>query len=79
MSPLQVEILLFYWYTGGEDFPRIRHNMVRETIDGFAMSGLLMKQPDGNNPEYVANREALETYINAVLAVPLPVQRWVMP
>lgn len=79
MSPLQVEILLFYWYTGGEDFPRIRHATVRETIDGFARYGLLVKMSEGNNPEFTANREALDPYINAVLALPLPVKRWVMP
>lgn len=86
MSPLGVTILLHYWGSSAPfrdgDFSA---PAVRDALREFMKLGLLVDA----NPEnmrtgepsltLVANREALEPYVNAVLAVPLPVQTWGLP
>lgn len=79
MSPLQVEILLHYWYSP-DDF-NLHHEgspMRKQFCDELVERGILSKATGGTN-FYTANTEALKPYIEAVLAVPLPVQVWVMP
>lgn len=77
MTPLQIKILLHYWACGddfrGGDFSA---PAVRDAIDHFDSLGLIVR---GEKVGYTANRAALEPYVRALEAVPLPVQQWVIP
>lgn len=88
MSPLEIEILLHYYCTGGVDYPRLTAPAVVSSIAHFVEVGVLvdngpsMMDPMSKGipaPRYVANRDALEPWVAAVTALPLPVRRWVMP
>jgi len=79
MSPLQVEILLHYWYCP-DDFTLIWEGGAahKEFCEELVRLGILRRNGSGSN-FYTANMEALKPYVDAVLAVPLPVQVWVIP
>ncbi len=74
MNPLMLKILLHYYYcidpyAGGEN-----PEMVRNHCQLFCQQGLLKT----TQTDY-AQGPALRIYIEAVLAVPCPVQRWFIP
>lgn len=88
-SPLSVTILLHYFYSptdwpeGVANYPRqVQAGAMKEFVDqgllrevGPAASGLA--RPKGS-PRY-EKTEALEIYVKALLSVPYPVQKWVIP
>ena len=81
-SPLERAILAHYYCSntpymdGSENWASAQ----REAVAQFVMLGLLIKTPqDDNTTKITANQEALTPYMEALAAVPLPVQRWVVP
>ena len=82
MTPLEIEILLHYYCTPGDFEPeRLDAPGVKAAIDRFIWAGLLVDQRDSVPPGeslYTANREALNVYIEALKAVPLPTRQWVV-
>lgn len=82
MRPIDIEVLLHY-YTRADDFRQgdFTAPAVRELIDSFREKyGLLEHTPEG-----VGGRSAYRLtergkfYIEALLAVPLPVSKWIIP
>lgn len=79
MTPLQVEILLHYWYCPDDFKLHSEGNAGKKKFcEELVRLGILSKASKGTN-FYEANMEALRPYVEAVLAVPLPVQVWVVP
>lgn len=84
MTPLGIEILLHYCVSSAQ-FRDLDAPAVREAHEEFVRLGLLY--PPGafcrENPlgeaDYRANRAALQVYVDALCAVPLPEQKWVIP
>ena len=75
-TPLEREILTHYW-TSPAPFPRCHVDAVREAIERFVGLGLLSYDATAN--QYRGVKEALRPYMEALDAVPLPVQRWAVP
>ncbi len=75
MTPLAVQMLLHYWCCN-EQFPNQTSQAQREAIRYFEKMGLVSIDPATN--VVTPNRDALNPYIEAVLAVPLPIQKWVL-
>jgi hypothetical protein len=74
-SPLFIRIALFYHYSP-EPWPANEmHDAQREVHFDQMDAGLIVLQ-DG---KYVGVQEPLRLYAKALGAVPLPVNRWVMP
>ena len=79
MTPLQLEILLHY-YACANDFRDgdFSAPAVREAIDRFK-DGEMLTIDDGKGVATYMLTERGRVYVEAVLAVPLPERRWVMP
>ena len=83
MTPFELDILLHY-YAICEDHPVVRNNppIWKGTRDAFIETGLMEVRLE-NDPHYQCCTYRLtergNAYIEAVLSVPLPVQKWVMP
>jgi hypothetical protein len=80
VTPLEIGILLHYRGTVGDyrggDFSA---PAVRDAIDRFRdIDGMLAYDNDRRDRTY-ALTERGEAYVQALMAVPLPVQQWVMP
>jgi len=75
-TPLEREILTHYWMSPGP-FPRCHVGAVREAVERFVRLGLLSYDAAAN--EYRGVKEALRPYMEALDAVPLPVQQWQVP
>lgn len=75
-TPLEVEILLHYQCCGS-DFRNLDAPAVKSAIEDFVTMGLLHKCQFGDR-KYMANDEALSKYVEAICAVPLPKQKWVI-
>lgn len=77
MTPLQIEIMLHYHCCASDyrdgDFSA---PAVRDAIDDFRARGLLKES--GNKRVYEPT-EGVRLYVDALCAVPAPVQRWVIP
>lgn len=78
MTPLEIEILLHYYYTGGEDFPRRNAPAAQEAIARFLNLGLLEVASHPTGAQYHATK-GVEVYVEALMAVPLPVRKWLIP
>lgn len=81
MTPLQIEILLHYW-SRIDDVPNLDAPAVREAIDQFLVHGILEdvpEEPGRPYRKYRCNRAAMRVYVEALGAVPLPRQAWVIP
>jgi hypothetical protein len=81
-TPLEREILTHYATTGGpyrggaDNWTSTHHEIVQR----FVTLGLLIRHPGEDGLQRIrANDEALRVYLAALAAVPLPVQRWVVP
>lgn len=85
-TPYEREILTHYWVSpepwknGSENW----RDLDGKIIDKFVRLGLLRQvqhQEIGSVlvSKIVKNEEALRVYMDALAAVPLPVQRWVIP
>jgi len=93
ISPLKIEILLFYYCRPTEDFPNYDSPAQRQAINEFIELGLLyghdaetvdrlypnieLEEADAL-PLYGANREALKLYVDALCRVELPTRKWVV-
>lgn len=80
MTPFEIEILLYYYYSGEDDHPRKNAPIFNNTIQRFVNLGLILASP-AQHPctyNYTGNKEALKAYVDALEAVPLPVQKWVV-
>lgn len=81
-SPLERAILAHYYcspepYMGGSENWSIP---VNQAVDRFLEMGLLeAKAVAGGGVKIFPNSAALQVYMEALSAVPLPVQRWVIP
>lgn len=87
-TPLEIKILLHYWTChskyGSEGSRHANSDVVIEAKEEFATMGLLTPRACGpadgsDGADYVGNREALELYVNALCAVPLPQLIWTLP
>lgn len=76
MSPLEVEILLHYFYSPN-DHPNVDAPAVQSAITGFVKKGLLEPTETGVT-KWRGNLKALTIYVNAVCSVPLPKQVWII-
>lgn len=74
-TPLEREILTHYWVSTGE-FPR-RGHLTQEIEERFIRRGLLRRHPLSKKVESV--EAAMRVYMEALAAVPLPVQSWSIP
>lgn len=79
MTPLQLEILLHY-YACANDFRDgdFSAPAVREAIDRFKASEMLTINIERSAATYMLTERG-RVYVEAVLVVPLPEKRWVMP
>jgi len=78
MSPLQLEILLHY-YSKANDYRDgdFGASSVRSDIEAFKREELLVADPKQDRCYAIGERGRV--LVEAVLAVPLPERRWVMP
>jgi hypothetical protein len=83
MSPFMIEILLHYhWST--EDVEGLDQSpATNEACELFCELGILKRAPvgfslTGSPIRYLANKPAIKVYVDALLAIPLPVMKWVI-
>jgi len=79
MTPLKVEILLWYYHSP-VDFPNFDAPAVQDAIREFCNAGIFYKRLEQTNERqskigYI--QSALDVYVGAILEVPLPKQIWV--
>jgi hypothetical protein len=72
-TPLEVEILLWYYYSQ-EDYPNIDNCMTE--INRFLEAGILQRNTTSSNSRFCGNLDALKVYVNAVCSIPLPKMKW---
>lgn len=75
MTPVQIEVILKFWYLPHADRERWSPAQ-KEFIGSLIRSGHLVDTVCG---EVMANREALEPIVDALCAVPLSRAAWVIP
>jgi hypothetical protein len=76
MSPLEIKIMLHFYYSPkGTDYPDGSSSAYADAIAVFRSHGILRLS---ENSHIYANPEALEVYVEALMAVPLPTQKWVI-
>lgn len=83
MTPLVISIGLHYHcragdYGKGTGDENWHAPAVREALAYFVQEGLLAASPQGCEAEYYAT-PALRVWVDALCAVPFPVQKWVIP
>lgn len=76
MSPGEIEILLHYWCCPTLH-PRADIAYVGETLQRFIDAGLFVRSEKSGSG--VDATEGCKVLVDALCAVPFPVQRWVMP
>lgn len=74
-TPYEREVLTHH-YTCSEPFP-CQTILYSQTVERFVELGLLVRAEGVDRP--LANCDAMEPYMAALAAVPLPVQRWIVP
>lgn len=80
MTPFEIEMLLYYYYSAEDNCPKRNSPIFKDTINRFVNLGLILASPT-QHPccyTYTGNREALKVYAEALGAVPLPVRKWVV-
>lgn len=82
MTPIEIDILLHY-YVSPEEYRNgdIGAPAVLDALKKFVSRGLIVKRtvPNEYGALYEGNSAALKVYVETLCAVPLPVQKWVMP
>lgn len=80
MTPLQIDILLHY-HCSGCDYREGDYSApaVREAIDWMRAESQLIENDNESARRCYKLSERGQVYVNALMAVPLPVQVWVMP
>ena len=77
-SPYEIEVLLHYYACAG-DYPKMDTPAFKAAVIKFENLGLIYKSNQLDTVVYKGNREALKVYAEALMAVPLPVQKWIIP
>ena len=75
MTPYELEILMHY-HTSSSAFPRHHAPAFISTVN--ALEGMNLLQPTGEHLCFVTTARAI-AYIDHILNLPLPEQKWVMP
>lgn len=86
-SPLEREIITWYWcrpteYKGDrEEWTELEHKIVVALIERgmLKVKGVATNRNGWSYQTIEAVRDAVEPYMKALAAVPLPVQQWVIP
>lgn len=80
MTPFEIEILLYYYYSSVDECPQKNALIFNNTINHFISLGLIFSKPSDTMGvyTYTGNRDALKAYVDALGNVPLPVQKWVV-
>lgn len=78
MSPLEVRILLHYWYSP-EDFDDHMEAPAQTEIHARFVALGLLEYREGQVPRFRGVTDALRPYVEAVLDIPLPVKKWILP
>jgi hypothetical protein len=79
MSPLKIEILLHYYCLSGDyDIERLGAPAQSSAVAEFIELGLL-RHSERPGQKYEGVSGALKPYVEALCAVPLPQQQWVIP
>lgn len=82
MSPAEIKIALHYW-VHPYDYDGIEApNFVMEVCEKMVRAGLLRyDSPEVGviGPKFTRNEEAMKVYVEALCAIPWPVQVWVVP
>lgn len=84
MSPLEIEIAIFYHTRAEGDYGlhlgdhNFRASAVQSAFNYFVEIGLLERLPPGS-PRSFARTDALAVYVGAICGVPAPIQKWVIP
>jgi DNA-binding HxlR family transcriptional regulator len=81
VTPFELEILLHMYYTPTKPDAFVRRApILPETLVAFVQEGLI-EESEPTEPDYCGYRltERGTAYIEHVLAVPLPVVKWVLP
>ncbi len=76
MTPLEVEILLHYYYSP-HDYENLDAPAIKEAMEKFCKAGILTEWIN-RTPRFYKNDEALELYIKAICSVPLPTRKWII-
>lgn len=71
-SPAEIEILLHYHYSPGQH-KQTDNESFNDSFAAFCEAGLLTKIADGYSP----NGDALRRYVEKLLEVEFPIQKWV--
>ena len=80
MSPLMVEMLLFYHYSSSPNLFKPQSQATAELNQILVQAGILQElKTQDHGWQYVADKEALKVYVDAVLQIPLPVRSWRVP
>jgi hypothetical protein len=78
MTPIEIKILLHY-YTMPGDYTGVGEGSVshEQALDRFLQLGLLERSNEPGQ-QYTAT-EGVKVYVEALMAVPLPERKWVIP
>lgn len=78
ITPLKVKILLHYWLSS-YDYENMDASMVKEAHDELIEAGILYLLPvhSQNNKTIGCVQDALNVYVDELIKIPLPSQKWV--
>lgn len=76
MSPLEIEIILHY-HCCQSDYRDTESPAAREAFRKLVDANILQFW-NKYGLKYVANKIATQLYVDAICAVPLPIQKWIM-
>lgn len=78
MSPYEIEIILHYHWSK-EDCPMLDSSpATNETCERLVSAGILKRVPEGMGKRYEGNFNAIQAYVEAICAIPLPIMKWVV-
>lgn len=77
-APMELSMAIHY-FVRADDFPGVVAGLGPQTgcVSRLLEAGLIEATPDG--PAAFAATDGMRVYIDALLAVPYPVKKWVMP
>jgi len=78
-SPLEIQILLHY-YVSRADHPNLGYPALHDVVENFLSKGLLVERQQGDSGDGAYEiTDGGRLYVQTLMDVPLPVQKWVMP
>lgn len=78
ISPLVIEILLHYHWSAVDVELLDSSPATVDVCNKLAKLGILKENTEGSPVKYIPNRSAIQVYVEALLAVPLPILKWVI-